>query len=185
MSYDHPDQTALAPSDSGTRRLRTLPARLRRVYEQQTGGSERALLQSWAAFGATFGAARAITHTLRRRDVVSGGAGGIVIHGRHLHHYNFGILALATVGGIAVHGEERRRRHPVVATLYGGGGALIVDELALLLDLADVYWAKEGRTSVDAAVGVIAIGGLVLAAVPFWTELAREVARTRVGTRAA
>jgi len=38
---------------------------------------------SWAAFGATFGTARAITHVLRRRKAISG---GIVIAGRHLHH---------------------------------------------------------------------------------------------------
>ena len=28
-----------------------------------------------------------------------------------------------------------------------------MDEFALLLDLKDVYWAKEGRISVDVAIG--------------------------------
>jgi hypothetical protein len=154
---------------------------LRRVYSERTGKSERALLLSWTAFGLTFGSARVITHALRRRDEVSGGSGGIVIAGRHFHHYNIGILALAIVGGIAVHGEEARRRHPVMACSYGGGAALIVDELALLLDLSDVYWANDGRVSVDAAVGLIAVGGALLAAVPFWSGAAREVARTRPG----
>ncbi len=135
---------------------------------------------SWSSFGLTFGAARVVTHALRRRDAVSGGSGGIVIRGRHFHHYNIGILTLAIVGGIAVRGEEARLRHPLMSSSYGFGMALIVDELALLLDLQDVYWANDGRVSVDAAVGIIALGGTVLAAVPFWSAAAREVARTRL-----
>jgi hypothetical protein len=43
------------------------------------------------------------------------------------------------VGAIGVHGEEATRRHPLTATSYGSGLALIIDELALLLDLEDVY----------------------------------------------
>jgi len=43
---------------------------------------------------------------------------------------------------------------PLVATAYGAGLALIVDEFALLLDLQDVYWAKQGRESVDLAIGL-------------------------------
>ncbi len=173
---DDDDSTAQGDPGAPAGNLRS---RLRQVYEEQTGSSERALLRSWTAFGLTFGGARVVTHLLRRRDRGSGGSGGIVIGGRHLHHYNLGILTLAAVGGIGVHGDERRRRHPTVATAYGAGAALIVDELALLLDLSDVYWAKDGRTSVDAAVGTIALGGLLLVAGPFWRESAREVLRTR------
>jgi len=67
--------------------------------------------------------------------------------GRHLHHYNIGILLLAAVGAVALRGEERHRRHGLTATAYGSGAALIVDELALLIDLEDVYWAKEGAAA--------------------------------------
>lgn len=165
---------ATPPASAGN-----LPARLRAVYSTQVGASEQALLQSWAAFAVTFGAARGVTHWLRRRDGSSGGSGGIVIAGKHLHHYNLGILLLISVGGVAVHGQEHHRRHPLTALSYGSGAALITDELALLLDLSDVYWAQQGRTSVDAAVGVIGAGGLILAAVPFWRGAAREVVRTR------
>lgn len=159
----------------------SLPRRLRRIYAERMGRSERALLESWVAFGLTFGAARAVTHGLRQHDRGNAGSGGIVIAGRHIHHYNFGILALATVGGIAVHGEEPLRKHPAVASAYGMGMALIVDELALLLDLSDVYWANDGRTSVDAAVGTIAVGGVLLAAAPFWGAAVREITRTAKG----
>jgi hypothetical protein len=153
----------------------SLPSRLRAVYADRIGPAERALLLSWAAFGVTFGSARVITHRLRKR----GGLGGIVIRGRHIHHYNFGIAMLTAVGGVGVHGQEAARRHPLTATAYGAGVALIVDELALLLDLQDVYWAKDGRTSVDVAIGAIAVGGLYFAAAPFWSDALRELARTR------
>ncbi len=160
----------------------SLPARLRAVWAQHVGTSERALLLSWAAFASTFGTARGVTHWLRRRDSGSGGSGGIVIGGKHLHHYNLGILLLTSVGGVAVHGAEHRRSHPATAVAYGIGAALVVDELALLLDLSDVYWASEGRTSVDAAVMVIGVGGLVLAAVPFWGGAVQELSRTRTSS---
>jgi hypothetical protein len=45
---------------------------------------------------------------------------------------------------------------------------MIVDELALLLDLKDVYWAADGRESVDTAVGLIAAGGTIIAGMPLW-----------------
>jgi hypothetical protein len=67
----------------------------------------------------------------------------------------------------------------VTAAAYGSGAALIVDELALLIDLSDVYWANDGRASVDAAIGLIGGGGLLLAAVPFWKGASRELLRTR------
>jgi len=51
--------------------------------------------------------------------------------------------------------------------------ALIVDEFAELLDLQDVYWAKQGRISVDIAIAVIATGGSYFAARPFWHHLAK------------
>jgi len=66
----------------------------------------------------------------------------------------------------------------LTVTAYGSGVALIVDELALLIDLEDVYWAKDGRWSVDAAISTIAAGGLYLAAAPFWRRAAQQVATT-------
>ncbi len=124
---------------------------------------ERAALLSWVAFGATFAAVRVLTHSIRAG---SGPFRNLSPGGTHLHHYLWGITMLAGVGGVAVHGEDRRRRHPTVPLVYGAGLALIIDEFALLLDLRDVYWAKEGRLSVDLAVGAIAATGTVLAAQP-------------------
>jgi len=40
----------------------------------------------------------------------------------------------------------------VRAVLFGIGAALVLDEFALILNLADVYWAPQGRESIDAVV---------------------------------
>jgi hypothetical protein len=86
----------------------------------------------------------------------------------------WGIAALTGVGALAVRGEDRTRRHPAVATSYGAGLALIIDEFALLLDLRDVYWAKEGRISVDLGVGLVAAGGTTFSAIPVLRRLRRD-----------
>jgi hypothetical protein len=44
-----------------------------------------------------------------------------------------------------------------MAVLFGIGAALTIDEFALWLYLRDVYWAKQGRDSIDAFIFVIII----------------------------
>lgn len=145
-----------------------------RAFHSSLDPGQQSAVLSWAAFTTTFGIARAVTHWIR--DGHGPSSGGMSLNGQHFHHYNIGIAMLAGVGAIAVRGEERHRRHPATAIAYGTSVGLIVDELALLLDLEDVYWAKQGRTSVDAAVGIIGAGGLGIAGMAFWPE-ARKALR--------
>jgi hypothetical protein len=144
-------------------RSTTVLPRLQRVLRDDLDQGQRAALASWISFSATFAAVRGITYSIRAgkgpfRNVSAGG--------EHLHHYLWGIAMLAGVGAVAVHGDQRYRNHPVVATSYGSGLALIVDEFALLLDLKDVYWAKQGRLSVDVGIGGIAVAGSYFAGLP-------------------
>ena len=145
--------------------------RLRRVLRDDLDQGQRSALASWVAFAATFGAVRGITWSIRDGR---GPFGNISVGGEHLHHYLWGIGLLAGVGGIAVHGDDRRRTHPAVAISYGSGLALIVDEFALLLDLKDVYWAQQGRISVDLGVGGIAAAGSYFAALPLLRGLSED-----------
>jgi ABC-type multidrug transport system fused ATPase/permease subunit len=39
---------------------------------------------------------------------------------------------------------------------------LVLDEFALILHLEDVYWAEDGRTSVDAVFAAVAVAGLLI-----------------------
>jgi hypothetical protein len=94
--------------------------------------------------------------------------------GLHIHHFVWGILLLLIVGflGITLWTE---RLHPWLAIAFGIGAALVIDEFALWLNLRDVYWAKQGRTSVDLAIIVAALLGLYYAADRFWRAAATEV----------
>ena len=59
----------------------------------------------------------------------------------------------------------------MVAVSYGSGLALIIDEFALLLDLRDVYWARQGRISVDLGIGGVAVAGSYFASLPLLRSL--------------
>ena len=144
-------------------------ARLCDEWRTRLEPGQQATVLAWGAFTLTFAGLRGLTHWIRAGHGPSGG--GIDLRGRHFHHYNIGIALLATVGAVGLRGTERQRRHPATAIAFGSANALIVDELALLLDLKDVYWAADGRESVDAAVGLIAAGGTIVAGMPLWPHV--------------
>ena len=148
------------------------PDDVRRVFHEELDAGQRAALLSWLAFTATFGAVRGITYSIKAGK---GPFGNLSVGGEHLHHYMWGIGLISGVGGVAVHGDSKYRRHPVVALAYGAGLALIVDEFALLLDLKDVYWAKQGRISVDLGIGGSSLAGTYFAALPLFRALRRRV----------
>ena len=144
---------------------------MRRAYQEELGSGQRSALVSWLAFTGTFAGLRGLTYSIRAGK---GPFRNISLGSEHLHHYMWGIGLLSGVGAVAVRGEEPHRRHPAVAVSYGSGLALIVDEFALLLDLRDVYWAKQGRISIDIGVGGIALAGSYFAALPVLRRLQRE-----------
>lgn len=128
-------------------------------------------LVTWTAFTATFIGVRGITYAIK--DNV-GPFRNVTLGGEHIHHYMWGIGLVALAGGLALQDQDEGDPHSALATMYGVGSALIVDEFAELLDLQDVYWAKQGRLSVDVAVSLIAITGSYLAARPFWHHLVKR-----------
>jgi hypothetical protein len=139
---------------------------------------QRSALISWLAFTATFATVRGITYGIRSGR---GPFRNLSLGGEHLHHYLWGIGLLAGVGAIAVRGDERLRQHPVVAVSYGSGLALIIDEFALLLDLRDVYWARQGRISVDLGIGGVAAAGSYFASLPVLRSLKNRRRSRAVG----
>jgi hypothetical protein len=152
-----------------------------RIYRDQLGGSprrERMFIGSIAFFGG-FGAARSITHAIRAGI---GPFGNLSVGGRHLHHMVFGLGGLLGIGylWLLLVGTDHVKGRPVsraTAAAFGVASALTLDEFALWLTLQDVYWAKQGRKSVDAAAvfgGLLSIG---LWGAPFLRELARETRR--------
>ena len=154
------------------------PSRVRQLYRWhfQDARRERMFLSS-IGFAASFATARVVTHGIRRGW---GPFRNVSVGGRHIHHLVFGIggllgtgyLWLLQVGTGTGDGADHLSR--VTAFLYGAGSALTLDEFALWLNLEDVYWAAEGRESIDA---VVLFGALLSAGFwgrPFLHELARE-----------
>jgi hypothetical protein len=90
----------------------------------------------------------------------------VQLEGRHVHHLVFGIIILLGVGyawlcevGSGSSGSSILIGR-LLSILYGVGAALTLDEFALWLNLKDVYWSSEGRSSFDA---IILFGALLAA----------------------
>jgi hypothetical protein len=160
---------------------RSLLADIADAYRSELDEGQQSALISWLAFTGTFGTVRGITHAIKDGK---GPFGNLSVGGEHLHHYMWGIGMLTGVGAVAVRGTEELRRHPVTALAYGVGLALIVDEFALLLDLKDVYWARQGRISVDLAVTGSSVAASYLAAQPVLRKVLGRRRRTAAETPA-
>ncbi|MEO3759095.1 hypothetical protein ABGB19_12505 [Mycobacterium sp. B14F4] len=122
------------------------------------------------AFIVTFFVTRTIVRYIRRhadsdaprkwwqpRNIGTGG-------GLHIHHVVIGVI-LVMVSGVtmvtlAVDGGVPE--FTAAAIFFGIGAALVLDEFALILHLQDVYWAEDGRTSVDAVFAAVAVAGLLI-----------------------
>ena len=126
------------------------------------------------SFLVTFAVVRFVTHSIRAgrftwlfRNVSAGGT--------HLHHLVPGIILVMVSGYVAIALDPGVPREPM-AVMFGIGLALTLDEFALWLHLEDVYWAKEGRQSVDA---VVIVASIVAMGILGWSFLA-EVVRVLV-----
>ncbi len=163
-----------------TSRRRTLAT----IYRDNFyGGRRERLFLSSIGFLASFAVTRAVTHLLRMEH--AGTSGGILVNGVHIHHLVFGIVILLVVGylwmadiGTGI-GASSAWGSRATCLLFGAGAALTLDEFALWLNIKDVYWATQGRESVDAVIvfgAILALGGLGL---PFFRAVLHHYAPTR------
>jgi hypothetical protein len=90
--------------------------------------------------------------------------------GIHLHHLVFGIFMML-IAGFVMALQPGSPWFELMAALFGVGAGLTLDEFALWVHLDDVYWAEEGRQSVDAVIITVILGGLLLLGfLPFSTD---------------
>jgi hypothetical protein len=108
------------------------------------------------SFLITFAIVRIITH-LQKLNILPNQGNDIL----HIHHLVPGIILLLISGYIGISFWSVHKLRTLMAVLFGIGAALTLDEFALWLFLSNVYWAKQGRDSIDAV--VIAIIFLTLA----------------------
>jgi hypothetical protein len=105
---------------------------------------------------------------LMRSPRVSWWPGSVSTGGIHVHHLVFGIVLLMLAGFLEFALEPQNAWAEVFAIAFGIGIGLTLDEFALWLHLEDVYWAEEGRSSIDAVViASIIAGAVVLGLAPF------------------
>jgi hypothetical protein len=120
----------------------------------------RALL-GWIvmAYLVTFLATRLVTRAIRdgRGPFRNTSVGGV-----HVHHQVYGIFLLLGTGTAEFTYRPATPWVYVLAVLFGVGAALTLDEFALWLRLDDVYWSREGRSSVDAVLVALVVGCLLL-----------------------
>jgi lysyl-tRNA synthetase, class II len=97
--------------------------------------------------------------------------GSVETGGVHVHHLVFGIVLMMVAGTISFAGFATSPLYEICALFFGIGIGLTIDEFALWVHLDDVYWAEEGRRSVDAVVIATLICGLLLMGfLPFSTD---------------
>jgi hypothetical protein len=82
--------------------------------------------------------------------------------GLHVHHLVFGIVMMLLFGFLAVAVYLPSPWLELVGAGFGVGAGLTLDEYALWLHLEDVYWAEEGRSSVNAVIVATVVAGLIL-----------------------
>ncbi|MGP4002073.1 hypothetical protein [Streptomyces sp. 8N706] len=117
------------------------------------------LLLALFAFILTFLITRSITRMIRAgkgpfRNVTPGGV--------HVHHVVPGVILTIVGGFAAIAGGRHGFGTGLAAVLFGVGAGLVLDEFALILHLADVYWTDQGRQSVEVVVLTAAVVGLML-----------------------
>jgi hypothetical protein len=160
--------------------------RVREIYRLTLRGTPRGrLFLASLSFFVTFATVRTITHAIRAGI---GGVRNIEVRGMHIHHLVWGILLLLITGyGWLLYEEGKsysRRLARALSLAFGIGAALTLDEFALWLHLRDVYWEREGRTSIDALLLFGALLAISAYGRPFLHALVREAQRTVRGASA-
>ena len=119
-------------------------------------------------FVGSFGFIRLSTR-LMRSPRVPWWPGSIVSEGGlHVHHHVFGIVTMMVAGVVSFALTDVGFWYELCALAFGIGLGLTIDEFALWLHLDDVYWAEEGRSSIDATlIAVAAMGLILLGAAPY------------------
>ena len=152
--------------------------RVRHHYARLDLG-RRVAVRALLAFLITFGILRALTAIIHFDVFPHGPFRNVVTaSGLHIHHLFWGILLLMVTGFIAL-ATRAEKWHLRVAIIFGVALALTLDEFALWLRLADVYWSPQGIESIKAAAVVTALLAVYGFGQPFFHAVARDLFRLK------
>jgi hypothetical protein len=116
----------------------------RRGYKQAPTG-ESVLFNLLSAFVISSSTVRLTTFGVRRGVPL---LFNVRIGRRHIHHFVPGILLAFASGTAALFAKDPKVKETLAIPL-GVGVGLTLDESALLLELEDVYWSREGLVGVQ------------------------------------
>lgn len=87
--------------------------------------------------------------------------GNVSVGGRHVHHFVPGILIAFAAGGTGLI-TQNQAVEQVIAVPFGAGIGMTFDEAALLLQLEDVYWTRDGLLSVQLSLAMAGVLGATI-----------------------
>jgi hypothetical protein len=152
--------------------------RLRHHYRNLNLG-RRVALHVLATYLVTFAVLRVITAIIRYQLFPHGPFRYVITKsGLHIHHLFWGILLLMATGFAAL-STRAPKWHLRIAFVFGIALGLTMDEFAMWLRLADVYWSPEGIESIKAGAAVAALLGLYGFGQPFWHAVIKDLRGAR------
>jgi hypothetical protein len=139
----------------------------------------RVAIRTLVSYLITFAILRAITAIIQF-DLFPNGPFRFVITkgGLHIHHLFWGILLLMATGFGAL-ATRAPQWHLRIAIAFGIALGLTLDEFAMWLRLADVYWTPQGVESLKAGAAVAALLALYGFGQPLWHAVVRDLIARR------
>lgn len=152
--------------------MATVFRRIRRHYSK-LDVSRQVAFRALVAFIIAFAFLRTLTYVIHYHLLPIHNL--VTKSGLHIHHLFWGILLLMVVGFAALATRDPKW-HLRIAVLFGIALALTLDEFAMWLRLADVYWEPIGeRESLTAGLIAAAFLALYAAGMPFWHGLISDL----------
>jgi hypothetical protein len=133
--------------------------------DQIASEGKEGLFLVFAGFILSFSFIRMSTRLMRSPKVPWWPGSVVSESGVHVHHLAFGIVAMMIAGAVGFTALGEQPYTDICAFVFGVGMGLTIDEFALWIYLDDVYWAEEGRSSIDAT--VIAASAMFLLLIGF------------------
>jgi hypothetical protein len=130
--------------------------------DQILADQKQGLFLVLVGFLLSFGFIRMSTRLMRSPRVPWWPGSVVSESGVHLHHLVFGIVTMMIFGALGFWALGESPYTEICAFFFGVGAGLTIDEFALWVYLDDVYWAEEGRSSIDATVIAAAAMFLIL-----------------------
>src|SRR5579872_5392831 len=146
-----------------------------RSLRPQLSLGRRVAMRVLVSYVVTFVILRVITGIIHY-DIFPNGPFRFIVTkgGLHIHHLFWGILLLMTTGFAAL-ATRAPAWHLRIALVFGIALGLTLDEFAMWLRLADVYWTPQGVESLKAGAFVAALLGIYGFGQPLWHAFVKDL----------